>query len=46
VMAFIDDKMAVISDQISDDTPSNQALHEGDIDDLAALSNRHPMRPT
>jgi hypothetical protein len=32
-MAFIDNNMAVISDQIRDDAPSNQALHEGDIDD-------------
>ena len=32
VMAFIDDDMPVIGDQIGDDALSNQALHEGDID--------------
>src|SRR4029079_10152536 len=33
VMALIDNNMAVIGDQIRDNAPSNQALHEGDIDD-------------
>ena len=32
-MAFIDNNMAVIGDQIRDNAPSNQALHEGDIND-------------
>ena len=36
-MAFIDDKMAVVSDQIGDDTLPNQALHQGDINDSGRL---------
>ena len=32
-MAFIDNNMAVISNQIRNGAPSNQALHEGNIDD-------------
>ena len=42
VMAFIDDDMAVVRDQIGDDALPNQALHEGDIDDCrSASSSRH-----
>ena len=37
VMALIDNDMSVISDQIRDDAPSKQALHEGDIDDPGRL---------
>ena len=36
-MAFIDDNMAVIGDQIGHDAPPNQALHKGDIDDAGRL---------
>ena len=42
VMAFVDDNMAVIGDQIGDDTLPNQALHKGDIDDSRSASSfRH-----
>ena len=49
VMAFIDDDMAVIGDQIGDDALPNQALHEGDIDDsgrllLSAMDDAEPVR--
>src|ERR1700730_8544370 len=37
MMAFIDDNMAVISDQIGDDALPNQAPHEGDIDGACRL---------
>src|ERR1700693_6350895 len=36
-MAFIDNDMPVVGDQIGDDALSNQALHEGDIDVAAQL---------
>ena len=36
-MALIDDNMAVIGNQIRHNAPSNQALHEGDIDDPGRL---------
>jgi hypothetical protein len=37
VVAFIDDDMAVIGDQIRHDASPNQALHKGDIDDSSRL---------
>ena len=36
-MAFIDDNMAVISNQIGDEVSPNQALHESNIDDARRL---------
>ena len=37
VMAFVDDDMAVIGDDVGNDALPNQALHEGDIDDSGRL---------
>ena len=48
-MAFIDNNMAVIGNQIRDNAPSNQALQEGDIDDpgrflLPAMDDSEAVR--